>query len=225
MAKLIKHAMLIVLGMILAITGIGAAVAQDAPFMVANSRSPDGKTEIWIEPIRSEGIAMGTAQIRSVKSQKILSTFEWSGFGDHLSSDNPDPAFTVFWRPDCKFFAIKYEETRGWMTGQIFGVHKNGQWTEVGLPKDDYDDAIKKLAGVSEFYGKGCDVPERWLSNGDLNLDFADRNIIYDHEDMFKEYTVTLGVADQKGQPLLMAKIVSVKQKPEAETERELQAQ
>ncbi len=199
-----------------------ATMAQDEPLLIKDSRSPDGKVEIWIKPPKEdEGVASGTVEIRQVQSQKVTGTFEWSGFGVHADST----AFIVFWRPDSKYFAIKYEETRGWMTGNVYGVHKNGRWTEVTMPTDKYDNTIKKLAGVTDFYGKGCDVPEKWVSNGDLDLDFADRNIIYDHEDLFKEYTVTLRVEDQKEKPLPIAQIVSVKQKPKEETLRELQSQ
>lgn len=198
----------------------GVAVAQDAPFLIAHSRSPDGRIEIWIKP--EKGAAAGTAQIRAVKTQKISGTFDWSGFGVEVLSTNADPAFTVLWRHDSRYFAIKYEEARGWMTGAVYGRSRNGRWLEVQMPRDGYMNAIKKVSGVSELFGKGCDSPVEWLSNGDLNLEFADRNVIFDHEDLFKEYTVTLKVADEKGQPLKLAKIVSIKQKSKEEVEKEL---
>jgi hypothetical protein len=197
------------------------ASAQDEPLLISNSRSPDGKLELWIKPpIQDDGEACGAAQIRQVKTERILSTFEWSGFGVHADST----AFTVLWRPDCKYFAIKYEEARGWVTGRIYGLQRNGRWCEVKLPSDDYTNSIKKLADVTELHGKGCERPKEWLSNGDLTLLFVDRGLFYDHEDLEKEFVVTLRVADQKGQPLPIAKIVSIKQQSENEAERELQA-
>ncbi len=210
----------VLLGLLLLWSGV--AVAQDTPLLITNSRSPNGKAELWIKPPKEdEGVASGTAQIREVKTGKIVGTFEWSGFGVRADSD----AFIVLWRADCKFFAIKYEQSRGWRSGAIYGLHNGGRWAEVKLPDTEYDKAIKKLAGVSEFYGKGCDAPEKWLPNGDLMLIFADRNVVYDHEDLFKEFEVTLRVTDQKGQSLPVAKIVSIKQKSKKETERELQTQ
>ena len=201
------------------------ALADEAPFLIKDSRSPNGRIEIWIKPVNpNEGMAAGTAQIRDVKTQNILSPFEWSGFGVRLLSTDPDPAFTVLWRPDSKYFAIKYEEGRGWVTSAIYGLGGNGQWTEVKLPSDEYVNRIKKMSGVSELRGKGCERPKEWLSNGDLNLEFIDMGIEYGQEDV-KAFVVTLRVEDQKRQPLGIAQIVSTKQESHEEAEREVHKQ
>ena len=205
--------------MLLVLTTV--TMAQNQPLLIKDSRSPDGKLELWIKPpMEDEGEASGTVQIRQVQTQKLTGTFEWSGFGVHADST----AFIVLWRSDSKYFAIKYEETRGWMTGNVYGVHKDGRWTEVKLPIEEYDKAIKKLAGVADFYGKGCDSPVQWLLNGDLTLEFVDRNLIYDHDDVEKEFVINLRVADQKKEPLPTAKLVSIKQKSYEETVRGYQS-
>ena len=155
-----------------------------------------------------------------VKTQKILSTFNWSGFGVRADGTS----FVVLWRPDSRYFAIKYEATRGWVTGAIYGWGANRGWGEVKMPSEEYTNTIKKMSGVSELFGKGCESPVGWTKNNNLVLEFVDRNLVYDHEDFEKEFLVTLRVADWKRQPLPMAMIVSIKQKSEEDVERELQA-
>ena len=196
------------------------AVCQEAPVVIADSRSPNGRMELWIVPEKNEGIAVGTAEIRDVKIGRTLGTFDWSGFGTEADKT----AFKVLWRPDSKFFAISWEETRGWMTGTVFGISRNGKWNEIGLPKDEYTKAIMKLGGVSDLYGKGCETPLDWLANGDLELEFMDRNLAYDHEDLEKEFIVELRVASRKDTPLSSGTIVSIRQKTKEQVEQELQS-
>jgi hypothetical protein len=200
----------------------GYSMAQGAPFLVKNSRSPDGRFELWITS--DEEAVAGTAQIRDAKTEKIVGTFDWSGFGAELVPANPEPPFQVLWRRDSKFFAIKWEAERGWTTGAVYGRIRNGEWSEVKMPSDQYDAAIEKLGGVTQLYGKGCDAPQNWMKNGDLVLEFVDRNLCFDHEDLEREFLITLKVADWRGRPLPMSKIVSIKQKSEEEADRDLQS-
>jgi hypothetical protein len=197
------------------------AIADEQPYLIDRSRSPDGKIELWVKPKSGEGIAAGVAEIRQVKTGKILGKFEWSGFGVRLAA--PDPPFEVFWRNDSQYFAIRYEFARGWMTGGIYGRGIGSRWIEVKMPSDRYTNAIKKMSGVSELYGKGCDRPIEWTTNRELVLEFADRNLLYEPE-LEKEYLVTLKVEDWLGRPLRTAGIVSIKQKSKEEVEREYQA-
>jgi len=198
-----------------------AALAENQSIPIDSSLSPDGRIELWIQPGTDEGISSGAAQIREVKTGKLLGKFAWSGFGVKAGATS----FEVIWRPDSRFFAIKWEENRGWMTGAVYGRLNNGQWVEVKRPSEDYIKDIVKKCGVSGLYGKGCDVPSKWLPNGDLVFIFADRNLIYDHEDLEKEFMVALRVVDQKSQPLKMAKIISIKLISREETERRLKEQ
>ena len=197
-----------------------AFATDDKPYFIVNSQSPDGKFELWVLPIHSPGEASGTVQVRLVKDNRIVSSFDWSGFGVQLTA--PEPPFEVLWRKDSKYFAIKYEETRGWVTGAIYGRFDKSHWVEVQMPRDDYDAAVEKLGNVSDFYGKGCDSPTGWNANGALELLFVDRNLFYDHKDMEKEFVVTLKVADEKGQPVKTAKVISVREKTEEEVEKDL---
>ena len=199
------------------------AWAGEQSYRIANSRSPDGKIELWINPGADEGESVGTAQIRDVKTGRIMDTFDWSGFGGRLVA--PDPPFVVLWNPGSDYFAIKYEITRGWMTGAIYGRNGKGRWMEVKMPDDEYASAIEKMSGVKELYGKGCDVPKQWLKNGNLELLFVDRSLLYEHEDLEKEFMVDLKVKDLMGHPLKSAKIVSIKLKSEAEAEKDMEAQ
>jgi len=142
-----------------------------------------------------------------------------------LDSTETEPPFDVLWRTDSKYFAIKWEETRGWMTGTVYGISKDGHWVEVKMPEDKYENAIKKIGGISNLYGKGCDSPVQWLPNGDLDLEFVDRNLVYEHEgDFEKEFVVSLRVEARNGNPLRMAKVVSIRQKSKDEVNKELQA-
>jgi len=74
------------------------AAADDRPFAIENSRSPDGQIEIWMQPAGDEGMAAGIAQIRGVKSSAVSGTFAWSGFGVRAMPD----AFKVLWRSDSR---------------------------------------------------------------------------------------------------------------------------
>lgn len=210
----------IVMGAFCIVTPTG--YADDQPFLVAKSRSPDGKIELWMKPIESEGMAAGTTQIREVNTGKITSTFDWSGFGVRLIA--PDPPFEVFWRGDSRYFAITYEESRGWRTGAIYGRNGKGDWVQIKMPNNEYRSAIEKIGGITDFYGKGCDAPKQWLKNGNLQLLFVDRALSYDHEDLEKEFMVELKVAGVDGEPLNTAKIASIKLQSKADTEKELQA-
>lgn len=177
---------------------------------------------MWIKPTEAEGVAAGTAQIREVRNGRILGRFDWSGFGER--ADNT--AFKVLWRSDSKYFAISYELSRGWMSGAIYGRNRAGHWAEIKLPSDAYVNGIKKMSGVAELSsGKGCETPKDWLSNGDLELEFCSENIFFADVDAMKEFEVTLGVADQKGEPLSAAKMILINQKSEEEVERELHSQ
>ena len=187
------------------------ASANEQPYRVDKSRSPDGRIELWIKPTNGEGEAAGVAQIREVKTGQTLSTFDWTGFGVQLIA--PDSPFAVLWRRDSRYFAIKFEETRGWTMGAIYGRGAKGQWVEVKMPSDEYTNAIKKMSGVSELYGKGGESPVEWARNGELVLEFVDRNLTYNHEDLEKEFLVTLKVADWIRRPLKTARIVSIKQR------------
>jgi hypothetical protein len=135
-----------------------------------------------------------------------------------------DPPFEVFWRKDSRYFAIKYAEARGWVTGAIYGRDSKGRWIEVEIPKEDYVNAIKKMSGVSELLGKGCERPVAWTKKGELVLQFVDRNITYGQQDFEKEFRVTLSASNWLGQPLKTAKILSIMQRSEEETNRDLQA-
>jgi len=186
-------------------------IAQDnQPVLIDNSRSPDGRMELWIKSSSNQGEAIGTAQIRMVKTGKIAGTFKWSGFGYKAGHD----AFTVLWRPDSKCFAISWEESKGWMTGSVYAFSENKRWVEVKFPTEQYGKAIKKLSGASALRGKGCDTPEKWLPNDQLVVNFADEGILYDDVDAFKEYEVTLRVYDEKNTPLQVARIISIRLKP-----------
>jgi len=189
------------------------AAAQDEPLLIANSRSPDGKLEIWIKPVPpGQGYASGTAQIRSVATGKTLDNFEWSGFGESPDSK----AFTVLWRPDCRYFVITWEISRGYVTSTVYGIRTDKRWTEVKLPSDDYVSAIKKMSGLSDLpSGKGHETPERWLPDGRLALEFGSRNIFYDGDgDLEKAFEVILQVNSPANEPLPIARIVSIKLKP-----------
>jgi hypothetical protein len=173
--------------------------------------------EIWIKPDSEDvGEAAGMAQIRLVKTQKILGTFEWSGFGVHADA----LAFTVLWRPDCRCFAISWEINRGYMTGAIYAASAGGIWSEVKLPSDEYVDKIKRMSGVSELRsGKGHDTPEKWLPSGELMMEFGSQDIWYsDDGNPEKLFTIVLSVMDDKNRPFRTAKILSIKLKPRQST-------
>ena len=196
-----------------------AASDDDTSIRIDNSRSPDGRLELWIKPIEGQGEAAGTAQIRLVKSGRILSTFDWSGFGEEADSK----AFKVIWRGDSYLFAISYELSRGYMSGAIYGRTRRDHWMEVKLPADDYVNRIKKISGVYELKsGKGWQTPKNWLPNGDLELEFGSEDIFFKYVDAMKDFVVTLKVADEKGQPLSTAKVVSITEKTEEEVEKDL---
>jgi hypothetical protein len=203
--------------LIVGVTLLFAALAHlthaetDPPFPITNSRSPDRQMEIWMKrPNTGSDLAEGIAQIRDRKSSKVIGTFAWSGFGRRADAE----AFEVFWRPDSKSFAIKWELTRGWMAGAVYAMNAKHRWQEIKLPSADYISKIKKLNRVTELYGKGCDVPEKWLSNSEVLMLFADRNISEPGEDSFRLYEIRLRVSDGKEEPLGMARIQSIKRQP-----------
>ena len=200
----------------------GLSAAEEQPYRIVKSLSPNGAIELWVKPEDREGeAAAGKVLIRQVKNGQTLGTFEWSGFGVKLVG--PDPPFDVSWRGDGRYFAIGYEEARGWITGAIYGRAAQDQWLQVKMPADAYSAAIKKVSGVTELYGKGCERPVEWTRKGELVLEFVDRNLAYDHEYFEKQFLVTLKVSDWLGRPLKTAKIVSIKQRSREETQRELQ--
>lgn len=200
----------------------GTTNPGEPAYRIDKSMSPSEKLELWVKPFEGEGVASGTAEIREVKTGRILSAFDWSGFGVKLRA--PEPPFEIFWRKDSRYFAIRYEEARGWVTGAVYGQARDGRWVEVKLPKDEYAEAIKKRAGVAEFHGKGCESPTGWDSKGNLELLFTDRNLTYGHEDLQKEFVVTLAVAGEKALPLPSAKVLSIREKSQKEVELELQS-
>ena len=152
-----------------------------------------------------------------------MGTFEWSGFGVHLAA--PDPTFEVLWRSDSKYFAIKYEADRGWTTGTIYGRNDKGDWTELKLPDDEIDAAVKKMGGVKELHGKGCESPRQWLNNGDLELLIRGQKPHLRQTRIWeKEFMVDLKVTGWLGHTLKTAKIVSIKLKSKEETEKDLSA-
>jgi hypothetical protein len=189
-----------------------AASAQEEPIKISGSRSPDGKLELWIQPgPLDQGCALGTAQIRSVATGKTLDTFDWSGFGEAPDSK----AFTVLWRPDCKYFAITWELTRGYVTSAVYGLHRNNRWTEVKLSFDEYNDTIKKMSRVSEFHsGKGYDMAVKWLPDGRLALESVCNDIYYAADGVFKKYAVILQIDDDAREPLQVARVRSIKLEP-----------
>jgi len=191
-----------------------AAEAQDEPLLISNSRSPNGKLEIWIKPVPlGQGYASGTSQIRSVATGKTLDTFEWSGFGESPDSK----AFTVLWRPDCKFFAITWEISRGYVTSAVYGFDRNRGWTETKLPRDDYVGVIRKMnpPPPEAASGNGHETAEKWLPDGTLALEFGSREILYDDDgNPEKEYVVILQVQGKALQPLPTARVRSIKLEP-----------
>ena len=198
---------------------VRTASGDDASIRIDNSRSPNGKLELWIMPIKDTGEAAGTAQVRSVGNGRILGAFDWSGFGEEADSK----AFKVIWRGDNHFFAISYELSRGYMSGAIYGSITRGHWIEVKLPTDDYVKRIKKMSGVEELKsGKGWETPKSWLPNGDLELEFGSEDIMFNDVDAMKDFVVTLKVADEKGQPLKIAKVMSIREKTEEQVEEDL---
>jgi hypothetical protein len=195
-----------------------AALADDPALLIEKSRSPDGKIELWIVP-EDGGAAAGQVQIREVKTEETVGKFDWFGFGVKADSES----FNVFWRSDSRYFAIDWEVTRGWGTGAIYGRTKSGKWTEIKTPRDQYEDAIKRTAAINDFYGKGCDSPQRWTPEGYLELLFTDRNLFYPGMgDFQKEFAIKLEPSDKNGWPLATAKIISIRQKTEAEVEQDL---
>ena len=63
-------------------------MAQDEPLRIENSRSPDGSMELWIkpDPYTGEVACSSIAQIRELKSGRIVGTFHWAGFGERPDS-------------------------------------------------------------------------------------------------------------------------------------------
>jgi hypothetical protein len=53
-------------------------------------------------------------------------------------------------------------------------------------------------------------------------LEFCSEDILFKDVDAMKEFVVTLKVADEKGEPLKTAKVVSIREKTEEEVEKDL---
>lgn len=196
-----------------------AAAAE--PHRIEKSGSPDGKLELWMKPEGEEASAAGLVEIRETKNGRTLDTFRWPGIGRRPSP--LDPPFAVSWRSDDRFFALKFPTAEGWTGGEIYGRGAKGRWQQVKVPADEYTNVIKKLGNVTELGGKGCDRPQEWTKSGKLVLLFADRNLSYDQRDLEKEFLVTLKVSTKTHRPLRTAKVVSIKQRPKEETERDSQ--
>ncbi len=79
------------------------------------------------------------------------------------------------------------------------------------------------MSGVSELKsGKGWETPKSWLPNGDLELEFGSEDILFKDVDAMKDFVVTLKVADEKDQPSKTAKVIAIREKTEAEVEKDL---
>ena len=101
------------------------------------------------------------------------------------------------------------------MAGAVYGLQKDHQWTEVKLPTDEYVSTIKKMSGVSELKsGNGHDTPVKWLSGGELVIESGSKDIYYDDTGFEKVYDVTIRVGDKDGDPLPLARVVSIDLKP-----------
>ena len=148
---------------------------------IKNSQSPDGKKNLVIIDHAYEGTASGTVQIREVKTGKLLSYFEWSGFGEHATED----AFTVLWRPDSRAFAINSEVTRGDGECKVYAL-KDGVCYPVQLPNFVQDIATKYHLEIGD---KGDEKPVKWLSGNRLVLDVYNRGF---GEEAPYHYLVTL---------------------------------
>ena len=160
--------------------------AQDAnkppdAISIKDSRSPDGKKDLAIVDTSGNGMASGTAQVREIKTGKLLGTFEWSAFGEHATEDS----FTVLWRPDSRAFAIKSEVARGYSECKVYAL-QNDACYPVQLP-----DFVKSIAARYhlEVSSKGGERPTRWLPGNRLVLDVYNRGF---GEEAPYHYLVTL---------------------------------
>lgn len=163
-----------------------SALAQDdktSPdaIPIGHSRSPDGQKEMVIVDHGYEGSASGTVQIRETKTGKLLSYFDWSGFGEHVTAD----AFTVLWRSDSRAFAIQSEITRGYSECKVYAL-ENGVCYPVQLPNFVKAIADRYHLGTAS---KGSELPVKWLPNNRLVLDVYNRGF---GEESPYHYEVTL---------------------------------
>ena len=134
---------------------------------IKDSQSPDGKKNMVIIDHGYDGVASGTVQIREVKTGKLVSYCEWSGFGAHAGED----AFTVLWRPDSRAFAINSEVTRGYSECKVYALEDDVCYP-VQLPN-----FVKSIADKYhlETRDKGNEQPVKWLSGNRLVLDVYNR--------------------------------------------------
>ena len=148
---------------------------------IKDSQSPDGKKNMVIIDHGYDGTASGTVQIREVKTGKLLSYFEWSGFGSHVGEDT----FTVLWRPDSRAFAINSEVTRGYRECKVYAL-ENDACYPVQLPN-----FVKSIADKYhlETMSKGGELPVKWLPGNRLVLDVYNRGF---GEESPYHYEVTL---------------------------------
>ena len=172
------HLTVIVSGFLWSSLSLFAAV--EAPVTIERSQSPDGSKDLIIIPESGQGIAAGTAKIRDVKTEKILGSFDWSGFGEHATSD----AFDVLWSPDSRCFAINWELTRGFVTCAVYAQTSHG-WRQVKLP-DLGKLSLEKAKAVGEPHayvdenwgGKGHEMALAWLPGHRLRIETGYRGIM-----------------------------------------------
>jgi hypothetical protein len=122
---------------------------------IDKSSSPNNLLYLTIEPLDSEGMAMGTAEVRLRKTGKVVGSFGWEGFGVRPDAS----AFAVVWKPDSRAFAIAWESSRGYVSYAVYALDE-GKWKEAKQP--DFLTKIYKQKHFSSGYGKGHESPLRW---------------------------------------------------------------
>jgi hypothetical protein len=152
----------------------GQAAYAD-PLTIDKSTSPDGKYFLTIEPGPLDtGAAVGTAQIREKKSNKVTGTFSWEGFGE-----SPDAnTFFVLWNNNDRAFAISSEVTRGYVDCDVYAM-VDGKWQKVKLP--NYVAQSLKRESVKEGSDKGYERPLVWIKGGVLKIQIYNKAMAYDY--------------------------------------------
>ena len=176
----VKRCLSLAIAFVVACAPLPTWAAEPPAVTIKHSRSPDGRRDFAIvENEEFTGVASGTAEIRDVKTGKILGSFPWNGFGVHPGEES----FKVLWRPDSRCFAINWEETRGFVTCAVYAWSKGG-WLPVKLP--DFGARSLKLARAAgpsrvaideTLGGKGHETAVAWLPGNRLRIDAGYREM------------------------------------------------
>jgi len=152
---------------VLLVSGILSADDSNHPVVVdqKNSLSPNKLYFVSLEQEIPNDGADCTLQIRSRINQKVLSTFDWEQFWDHLSEDGD-----VKWTKDSKMFVISGFFGRGWSGSRVFVHRSDGAWIEVEIPTPDTGHPAKD---GWETKDKGGYCAERWSSSDVLIMDYV----------------------------------------------------